>query len=326
LVDCRQGVADGEGSELLNPTSEESIGADHQAGRSQSGSSREHRIKLRFTARRQNMELDAKLTSRLVARAQQDRRVRRIGVLMSGDENDPEEKARLSGFMQGLAELGWTDGRNMRMDVRWAAANAGFVASLPRSGGNITGFIGVEAAMGGKWLQLPMEMAPGVKRVAAMFNPDTAPGGGAYYLPTFEAAAQSFKVEPIVSRVHSEAEIETVMTSLGREPRGGLVVMPDGFMSVHRAPIILLAAQNNVPAVYYNNFFCKDGGLLSYGSDVVDINRRAASYVDRILRGAKPAELPVQVPVKFEMVLNAKTAKALGLTIPERLLATRSDL
>jgi putative tryptophan/tyrosine transport system substrate-binding protein len=305
----------------------------------------------------------------LAADAQQADRVRRIGVLMSLDENDPEGKARLSGFTQGLAELGWTDGRNVHMDIRWTAANvdrarmhakelvdlqpdvilaestpvtaalqretrtipivfayvsdpvgAGFVAGLPRSGGNITGFIGVEAAMGGKWLQLLMEIAPGVKRAAIMFNPDSTPGGGSYYLPAFEAAAQSLKVEPIVSRVHSEAEIETVMTSLGREPGGGLVVMPDSFMQVQRALIILLAARNNVPAVYYNNFFSKDGGLLSYGPDVLDIDRRSASYVDRILRGAKPAELPVQVPVKFDMVLNAKTAKALGLAVPQSIL------
>jgi putative tryptophan/tyrosine transport system substrate-binding protein len=203
---------------------------------------------------------------------------------------------------------------------------AGFVAGLPRSGGNITGFIGIEAAMGGKWLQLLMEIAPGAKRVAAMFNPDTAPGGGSYYLPAFEAAARTFKVEPIVSRVHSEAEIETVMTSLGREPRGGLVVMPDGFMYVHRAPIILLAARYNVPAVYYNNFFSKDGGLLSYGADAVDIHRRSASYVDRILRGAKPAELPVQVPTKFEMAVNLKTAKALGLTVPQSILLSADEV
>jgi putative tryptophan/tyrosine transport system substrate-binding protein len=311
----------------------------------------------------------------LAADAQQADRVRRIGVLMSLDENDPEGKARLSGFTQGLAELGWTDGRNVHMDIRWTAANvdrarmhakelvdlqpdvilaestpvtaalqretrtipivfayvsdpvgAGFVAGLPRSGGNITGFIGVEAAMGGKWLQLLMEIAPGVKRAAIMFNPDSTPGGGSYYLPAFEAAAQSLKVEPIVSSVHSEAEIETVMTSLGREPGGGLVVMPDSFMQVQRALIILLAARNNVPAVYYNNFFSKDGGLLSYGPDVLDIDRRSASYVDRILRGAKPAELPVQVPVKFDMVLNAKTAKALGLAVPQSILLRADEV
>jgi putative tryptophan/tyrosine transport system substrate-binding protein len=310
----------------------------------------------------------------VVARAQQSERVRRIGVLMADDENDPVGKARLSGFTQGLAELGWTDGRNVQMDIRWTAANvdrarihakelvdlqpdvilaestpvtaalqretrtipivfayvsdpvgSGLVAGLPRPGGNITGFGDAEQSLSGKWLELLMEIAPGTKRVAIMFNPDTAPGGGSY-LPAFEAAAQSFKVEPIVSRVHSEAEIETVITSLAREPRGGLVVMPDGFMNVYRVPIILLAARNNVPAVYWDNVFARDGGLLGYGPDRVDLFRRSASYVDRILRGAKPSDLPVQLPVKFEMSLNVKTAKALGLTIPQTLLATADEV
>ena len=203
---------------------------------------------------------------------------------------------------------------------------AGFVASLPRPGGNITGFINIEAAMAGKWLELLTEIAPGVKRAAIMFNPDTAPCGGSYYLPSFEAAARSFKVEPITAPVHSDAEIETVMTSLGREPGGGLVVMPDGFMFVHRAPIISLAARNNVPAVYSAPVFVRDGGLLSYGPDWADIFRRAASYVDRILRGAKPAELPVQLPVKFEMAVNLKTAKALGLTVPQSILLRADEV
>jgi putative ABC transport system substrate-binding protein len=281
----------------------------------------------------------------LSARAQQGERVRRLGVLMGWDENDPGGKARLSGFIQGLADLGWTDGRNLRMDVRWAADNidrmrmfakelvnlqpdvilaqstsattalqretrtipivfavvsdpvgAGFVASLPRPGGNITGFINIEASMAGKWLESLTEIAPGIKRAAIMFNPDTAPSAGSYYLPSFEAAARSLKVEPITAPVHSDAEIETVMISLGREPGGGLVVAPDVFVFVHRAQIILLAGRNNVPAVYYASEFAKDGGLLSYGPDFVDIFRRAAPYVDRILRGAKPAELPVQLP------------------------------
>jgi putative ABC transport system substrate-binding protein len=193
---------------------------------------------------------------------------------------------------------------------------AGFVASLPRPGGNITGFINVEAEMAGKWLELLTEIAPGVKRAAAMFNPYTAPGGGSYYLSAFEAAARSLKVEPIVAPVHSDAEIETIVASLGREVGGGLVVMPDGFTFVHRATTISLTARNNVPAVYTQSVFARDGGLLSYGHDRVDIFRRSASYVDRILRGAKPAELPVQLPTKFEMALNLKTAKALGLTVP----------
>jgi putative tryptophan/tyrosine transport system substrate-binding protein len=157
-------------------------------------------------------------------------------------------------------------------------------------------------------------------------NPDTAPGGGSYYLPAFEAAARSLKMEPITAPVHSDTEIETIITSLGREPGGGLVVMTDDFMYVHRAPIILLAARNNVPAVYFLSVFIRDGGLLSFGTDQIDIFRRAASYVDRILRGEKAAELPVQLPVKFKMAVNLKTAKALGLTVPETLLATADEV
>jgi putative tryptophan/tyrosine transport system substrate-binding protein len=311
----------------------------------------------------------------VAARAQQPDRVRRVGVLMGLDETDAEGKTQLSGFTQGLAELGWSDGRNLRTDVRWGAANvdrmrmfakelvelqpdvilahataataplqretrsipivfvivadpvgAGFVAGLPRPGGNITGFISYEASVAGKWLELLAEIAPGAKRVAAMFNPGTAPFVRSYYLPVFEAAARSLKVEPITAPVHSDAEIETVMTSLGREPGGGLVVMPESFMVDHRAPIIMLAGQSNVPAVYPISVFARDGGLLSYGPNNRDIFHRAASYVDRILRGAKPAELPVQVPIKFEMALNAKTAKALSLTVPQSILLRADEV
>jgi putative ABC transport system substrate-binding protein len=202
----------------------------------------------------------------------------------------------------------------------------GFVASLSRPGGNITGFIDTEASMAGKWLELLIQIAPGVKRAAIMFNPDTAPGGGSYFLASFEAAARSFKMEPIIARVHTEAEMEIVMTSLGREPLGGLVAMPDAYMHIHRALIILLAARNKVPAVYYTKLIPRAGGLLSYGADLGDIWVRATIYADRILRGAKPADLPVQVPTKFEMVINLKTAKSLGLTIPETLLATADEV
>jgi putative ABC transport system substrate-binding protein len=202
----------------------------------------------------------------------------------------------------------------------------GFVAGLPRPGGNITGFMDEEAAMAGKSLQLLTEIAPGVKRAAIMFNPDTAPGGGSYFLPSFESASQSLKVAPIVAPVHSDAEIETVITSLGRESGGCLVIQPDAFMIVHRAPVILLAARNNVPAVYPRSTYVRDGGLLSYGPDGVDYFRRAALYVDRILRGAKPAELPVQLPVKFEMAINLKTAKALGLTVPQSILLRADEV
>src|ERR1700681_118930 len=266
-----------------------------------------------------------------VARAQQPDRMRRIGVLMGGGENDPEGNTYLAGFTHGLADFGWTDGRNLRIDVRGAAADVdrarmfakelvglqpdvilshtspataalqretrtipivfaavgdpvgdGFVAGLPRPGGNITGFGSTEASMAGKWLELLTEIAPGVKRAATMFNPDTFPAGRSYYLPSFEAAARSLKVVPIVAPVHSDPEIETVMASLGREPGGGLVVMGGVFMGVHRAPTILLAARNNVPAVYFHAVFPRDGGLLSYGPDWVDMFRRTALYVDRI--------------------------------------------
>ena len=193
---------------------------------------------------------------------------------------------------------------------------AGFVASLSRPGGNLTGFINMEGAFAGKWLEVLKEIAPDIKRAAIMFNPDTAPAGGSYYLPSFDAAARKLKVEPIAARVRSVAEIETVITSLGREPGGSLVVMPDVFMETHRGQIILFAARNNVPTVYSQSIFARDGGLLSYGADRVDIFRRSASYVDLILRGAKPAELPVQLPIKYEMTVNAKTAKSLGLDVP----------
>jgi putative ABC transport system substrate-binding protein len=303
----------------------------------------------------------------LAVRAQQDTRMRRIGVLMPGDENDPVRKDRLSAFMQALAELGWTDGRNARIDLRWYGDNAnqiralaqelvglqpdiivtsgtattvalqqetrtipivfgtvgdpvdnGLVAALNRPTGNITGFASLEASLGGKWLELLSEIVPGLKRAAIMFNPDTAPVST--YMPSFETAARSLKIRLIIAPVHSDVEIETALVALGREPGGGVVVMPGALMTAHRASIILAAARNNVPAVYALSQAVRDGGLLSYGVDEVDIFRRAATYVDRILRGAKPGDLPVQLPTKFEMVLNLKTAKALGLVVPPSIL------
>ncbi len=159
-----------------------------------------------------------------------------------------------------------------------------------------------------------------------MFNPDTAPYVNSYFLPSFEAAAQSFKVAPILARVHSDAEIEPVINLLGKEPGGGLIVMPDNFMDIHRAAIILQVARNNIPAVYQLAVFVRDGGLLPYGADFRDIFARAAPYVDRILRGAQPEELPVQMPSKFVMALNAKTAKALGLTISPGVFAIADEV
>jgi putative ABC transport system substrate-binding protein len=309
----------------------------------------------------------------LAARAQQGERMRRIGVLWAFRENAPEANALLSGLTLGLSELGWINGRNLRMDVRWAGdsveqmqlfaqdlvglqpdvihttstpataalqratqtipivfagisdpVGAGFVSSLAHPGGNLTGFINIEASLAGKWLELLRDIAPGITRAALIFNPDTAPGGGKYYLPSFDAAARSINVVPIAAPVRSEAEIAEVIVSLGREPPGGFVVMPDNFMIIHRAETILLAAQNEVPAVYHYDFYARDGGLLGYGPDPVDIFRRSAAYIDSILRGAKAAELPVQLPIKFNMTLNIRTARALGLEVPPALL-TRAD-
>jgi putative tryptophan/tyrosine transport system substrate-binding protein len=203
---------------------------------------------------------------------------------------------------------------------------AGFVASLPRPGGNITGFINVEAAMMGKWLELLLEVAPDVKRAAIMFNPDTAPGGGSYYLPSFDAAARLLRVEPITAPVHDDTDIRTIINTLGNGPRGGLVSMPDAFTYSHRARIILQAAKSGVPAVYQTPDCVREGGLLSYGPDGGDIFRRAAPYVDRILRGAKPADLPVQLPVKFEMAVNVETAKTLGLVVPQSILLSANEV
>ena len=200
----------------------------------------------------------------------------------------------------------------------------GFVTKLNEPGGNITGFGNLEATMGGKWLELLSEIAPGLKRAAIMFNPDAAPAST--HVPSFETAARSLKVVPIVAPVHDDVEIETAITALGREPGGGLVSLSGGFLFAHRASIILVAARNNVPAVYGASYYVRDGGLLSYAPDPVDLFRRAATYVDRILRGANPGDLPVQFPTKFEMVVNRKTATALGLTVPLTLLAIADEV
>jgi putative ABC transport system substrate-binding protein len=299
--------------------------------------------------------------------------VRRIGVLIPFDENDPAAKTYVSAFTQALADLGWIDGRNVRIDFRWAGGDLnrirplaqelvglqpdiivagstvataalqretrtipivvagagdpvtrGFVPRLNQPGGNITGFAIHEPTMGGKWLELLSEIAPGLKRAAFMFNPDTAPVST--FMPSFETAARSLKVEPITAPVRSDVDIETVIATLGRVPRGGLFVSPQVFAFAHRAPIILAAARNNVPAVYAFSSFARNGGLLSYGAHVADISLRAATYVDLILRGAKPGDLPVQFPTKYEMVLNLKTAKALGLTVPQSILLRADEV
>jgi putative tryptophan/tyrosine transport system substrate-binding protein len=204
------------------------------------------------------------------------------------------------------------------------AVASGIVPRLNQPGGNVTGFATNEASLGGKWFELLSEIAPGLKRAVIMFNPDTS--AVAAFMPSFETAARSLKVVPIIAPVHNDVEIETAIIALGREPGGGLVVMPDVFTGAHRAAIISAAARNNVPAVYSQSFFARDGGLLSYGVDQVDIFRRAAAYVDRILRGAKPSDLPVQFPTKYEMAVNLKTAKALGLTVPQSILLSADEV
>jgi putative ABC transport system substrate-binding protein len=195
-----------------------------------------------------------------------------------------------------------------------------FIAAL---GGAAAWPLAVRAQQG-KWLELLSEIAPGLKRAAIMFNPDTVTASA--YMPSFETAARSLKVTPIIAPVHGDGEIETAIIALGREPGGGLVQMPDAWMQEHRAPIISAAARNNVPAVYSASDFARDGGLLSYGPDRVDLFRRAATYVDRILRGEKPGDLPVQFPTKFEMVLNRRTAAALGLAIPPSILLRADEV
>jgi putative tryptophan/tyrosine transport system substrate-binding protein len=202
---------------------------------------------------------------------------------------------------------------------------AGLVASLPRPGGNITGFSNTEETFGGKLLSLLNTVAPHIKRAAAMFNPDTAPGRGLYQLGSFEAAARTLGIEPITARVHSDDDIETAIASLGRE-QGGLVATPDTFINDHRGTIIAVSLRHGVPAIFDGTGFAKQGGLLQYGPNFQDMYRRAASYVDRILRGAKPSDLPVELPTKYALVINLGTAKALGLTVPETLLATADEV
>jgi ABC-type uncharacterized transport system substrate-binding protein len=308
----------------------------------------------------------------LAARAQQGERMRRIGVLVAYAENDREGQAFVAAFREGLQKLGWTEGRNVRIETRWAAADveamqrfakelvvqqpdliltqntpttaamlqqtrsipivfanvsdpigSGFVVSFPMPGGNATGFVVTEPTMAGKWLELLKEIAPRVARVAMLFNPVSATYAE-YWLNPFKAAAASSAVAAIPAPVRDTSELEAVVAALAREPNGGIVVMPDAFPNVHRAEIILLAARYRLPAVYPYRFFAELGGLLSYGNDQLDNFRRAASYADRILRGAKPSELPVQAPVKYELVVNLKTAKALGLDVPP-LLQQRAD-
>jgi putative ABC transport system substrate-binding protein len=309
----------------------------------------------------------------LAAPAQQPEKLRRIGVLSLLAETDAEAQAQDAAFRKRLTDLGWVDGRNIRVDSRWGAGNvgrvqlfakelvglnpdvlvsittpataalqsetktvpivfavvsdpigSGFVASFARPEGNITGFINIEASLSGKWLELLRQIAPSVSRVGLLFNPQTAPYAR-YYLDTFRSAAATLKVEPIDAPVHSVAEVEAVITKLGRESDAGMIVMPDTFTVVNRDTICSLAERYRLPAIYPFRVFAAAGGLLSYGIDMPDLLRGAATYVDRILRGAKPEELPVQLPTKFELVINLKTAKAIGLTMPQSLVIAADE-
>ncbi len=310
----------------------------------------------------------------LTARAQQGQRMRRVGVLMGYAEDDRESQSWLAAFKQRLTALGWTEGRNLRVDTFWAAGDisratvfakklltlqpevilsnttpvtealhretktvplvflnvsdpigSGFVESLPRPGGNVTGFINLESSLVEKWLELLKEIAPRVTRVAVMFNPQTAQYVE-YYLKPLETAALKFDVKTFTAPVGSDADIEAVVAGLGREPGSGLIAMTDSFMTVHRKTVIELAAQHKIPSMYYLRDVPAKGGLISYGIHFIEQFRQAASYVDRILRGTKPADLPVQVPTKYELVINLKTAKALGLTVPKSILVLADEV
>ena len=303
----------------------------------------------------------------LAARAQQAERVRRIGVLAAYAENDPEAQARVVAFRQALQGLGWTEGRNIAMEYRWGAGDAGrartFVAelvslkpdvilahgtpaltalyeatrtipvvfvsvidpvgagtvqSLARPGANITGFSTFEPEIGGKWLELLKEIAPGLKRVAGVSDP--AFRGFAGVWRAIEAMAPRFGVQVTSVSFHAPTDdLESAVAAFAREEGGGLIVVPTALNALHRHRIFSVAAQNRLPAIYAFRFYATDGGLMSYGIDTVDLFRRGASYIDRILKGENPGELPVQAPTKFELVINLKTAKSLGLDVPVQL-------
>jgi len=308
----------------------------------------------------------------LAARAQQPEQKRLIGVLMPYAESDSAVQSWLAAFRAALAKLGWSEGSNLRIELRWSAADpdkirtfakelvdlrpdaifgqstpaigvlaretrtipivfagvtdpigSGFGANLAHPGGNITGFTVNDPAVGGKWVELLKEIAPRTVRMALLFNPATAVPIQ-FFMPSIQAAASSFAIEVSAAPVHAKDEIEGVIAAQAHSPGGGLIVMPDAFNEPIREQIIALAARYRVPTIYYNRFFSELGGLISYGDVRSEQFRLAAGYIDRILKGEKPADLPVQVPTKFELVINLKTAKALGLTIPPSVLA-RAD-
>jgi putative ABC transport system substrate-binding protein len=309
----------------------------------------------------------------VAARAQQPERMRRVGVLMNFPADDPEAPARLTAFAQGLQQLGWTDGRNLRIDYRWGAADAdrgrrfavelvalapdvmlasafpataalkqtthtvpivfvnvvdpvgaGLVDSLAQPGGNVTGFALYEYGISAKWLELLKEIAPGVKRAAVLRNAAEASGIGQYAVILAAAPSVDVEVRPI--GVEEPDQIERAVTAFARASNSGLIVTGGTLTAVHRKLIIALAARHRLPAVYPLRYFPADGGLISYGPDTVDPYRHAAAYVDRVLRGEKPADLPVQAPTKYELVINRRTAKALGLEVPPSLLARADEV
>jgi len=310
----------------------------------------------------------------IVARAQQTARARRIGVLINLSESDQEAQRLLTAFREELARLGWVDGRNLRIDYRWASGDVvrirtlakelvqlspdiivgyatpsivslrqetesipivflsvtdpvgqGLVESLAHPGGNITGFAVFEFSLGAKWLGALRQIAPNLKRVTTIFNPKTAPYYPVY-LRAIEIAASSLDVEAIAIELQDETEIERTINTLAREPDSGLIAMPDSFNMTYRQAIIRSASQYRLPAIYYFPLFAIDGGLISYGPDETDMFRRTAGYVDRILKGAKAGDLPVQQPTSFRLVINLRTANALGITVPAALLAAADEV
>jgi putative tryptophan/tyrosine transport system substrate-binding protein len=309
----------------------------------------------------------------IMARAQQADRVRRIGVLVGAGADGLDAQARQGAFLQGLQQLGWTDGRNVRIDTRWGAANAddirkyaaelvtlapdvilaagnapverllqatrtvpivfvfaidpvgsGIVDSLSRPGGNATGFMQFEYSLTAKWLELLKQIAPGVTRAAVLRDAAVAAGIGQFAVIQSVAPSVGVEVSPINGR--DASEIERAIGAFARTSNGGLIVTASALAGVHRDLIITLAARHKLPAVYSNRVSVTGGGLISYGADLVDQYRRAAGYVDRILKGEKPADLPVQAPTKYELVINLKTAKELGLTVPPALLALATEV
>jgi ABC-type uncharacterized transport system substrate-binding protein len=309
----------------------------------------------------------------LAARAQQRERVWRIGVLLPFAEDHPVGQARVAAFVQGLRQLGWTDGHNVRIDYRWSAGDsdnirkfaselialgpdvvmaftsaavtalrqatstvpivfavvadpvgAGYVESLARPGGNVTGFAAQEYAVGGKWMELLKEIVPRLTRVAVLRDSAIAAGPGQF--GALQAVAPSFGVELRPIDLHDPSGIEHGIAAFAKGPNNGLIVTGSPSATLHRNLIITLAARHKLPAIYYERSFADAGGLISYGPDFIDQCRRAAGYVDRILKGERPADLPVQAPTKYELVINLKTAKALGLQIPDKLLALADEV